>query len=218
MHTSVEEEGRAKDGLTPQSVQLRVLLVEDSEDDAALLVRELRRGGYDPLFERVDTPEGMKRALSEAEGRGGAFEAVISGYRIPQFGAPEVLTLLRKLERDLPLIVVCDEGEEEAAVGMMRAGARDYVTRGRAARLGPAIERELRGPRCVKMDHRFDQKLSSPRKYPLDLSGSIDYVRRNGVGLIISGKTEACLRSRLARRLGFWAFSGVGSRRGVGSD
>jgi DNA-binding NtrC family response regulator len=143
MHTSVEEEGRAKDGLTPQSVQLWVLLVEDSEDDAALLVRELRRGGYDPLFERVDTPEGMKRVLSEAEERGGAFEAVISGYRIPQFGAPKVLTLLRKLERDLPLIVVCDEGEE-AAVGVMRAGARDCGTRGRAARLGPAIERELR--------------------------------------------------------------------------
>jgi len=144
VHTSVEEGGRAGNRITPQSVPLRVLLVEDSEDDAALIVRELRRGGYDPLFERVDTPEELERALSQAEGRGEAFEVVISDYRMPRFGAHEVLTLLRKLGCDLPLIVVCDEGEEEAAVALMRAGARDCVTRGRVARLGPAIWRELK--------------------------------------------------------------------------
>ena len=144
MHASVEEEGRAGNGITPESMPLRVLLVEDSEDDAALIVRELRRGGYDPLFERVDTPGGMERALKGAEERVEAFEVVISDYRMPRFGAPEALTLLRKLGHDLPLIVVCDEAEEEAAVALMRAGARDCVTRGRAARLGPAIGRELK--------------------------------------------------------------------------
>jgi len=64
----------------------RVLVVEDSEDDAALLTRELGRGGYDPLLlERVDTPEGMERALREADGRGEPFEVVISDYYMPRF-------------------------------------------------------------------------------------------------------------------------------------
>ncbi len=144
MHTSVEEGGGAGDRNATRSVPLRVLLVEDSENDAMLLLRELRRGGYEPQFERVDTPEEMERALSEAEARSEAFEVVISDYRMPGFGAPEALALLRKLGRDLPLIVVCDEGEEEAAVALMRAGAKDCVIRGRAARAGPAIERELK--------------------------------------------------------------------------
>jgi PAS domain S-box-containing protein len=144
VHTSVEEGGRAGDRITPQSVPLRVLFVGNSGNDSKLLLRELRRGGYDPQSERVNTPEGMERALSQAKGRDEAFEVVISDYRMPRFGAPEALALLRKLGHDLPLIVVCDEGDEEAAVALMRAGARDCVTRGRAARLGPAIERELR--------------------------------------------------------------------------
>ena len=144
MHTSIEEEGRGGEGLKPQGVPLRILVV-DSEDDAALLTRELGRGGYDPLhLERVDTPEGMERALREADGRGEPFEVVISAYRMPRLGASEVLSLLGRLGRDLPLIVFCDEGEEAAAAALMRAGARDCVTRSRTARLGPAIERELR--------------------------------------------------------------------------
>ncbi len=80
MHTSVEEEGRGGEGIKPQGVPLRILVV-DSEDDAALLTRELGRGGYDPLLlERVDTPEGMERALREADGRGEPFEVVIASY------------------------------------------------------------------------------------------------------------------------------------------
>ena len=64
----------------------RVLVVEDSEDDAVLLTRELGRGGYDPLLlERVDTSEGMERALREADGRGEPFEVVISDYYMPRF-------------------------------------------------------------------------------------------------------------------------------------
>jgi PAS domain S-box-containing protein len=165
VHTSVEEEGHAGDGITPQGVPLRVLVVEDSEDNAALLVRELRRGGYDPRFERVDTPEGMERALREAGGRGGAFEVVISGYRMPRLGAPEALTLLRKLEHDLPLIVVCDEGEEEAALALMRAGARDCVTRGRTARLVPAIERELKDAAVRRERERITEALKQSEQW-----------------------------------------------------
>ncbi len=141
MRASVEEEGRMKD--PAGSVPLRVLLVEGSKNDETPLLRELRGAGYEPLFEKVHTPEGMERALTEAAARGEAFEVVISDYRMPRFGAAKALTLLTELGHDVPLIVVCDEGDEKDAVALMRAGARDCVVRGRAARLGQAVEREL---------------------------------------------------------------------------
>ena len=123
---------------------LRVLLVEDSENDALLLLRELRRGGYEPSCERVSTPEEMERALREAEERGEGWDVVVSDYYLPRFRAPDALALLRRLGYDTPFILVSSKIGEEAAVAMMRAGARDYVSKENLARLAPAIERELR--------------------------------------------------------------------------
>jgi PAS domain S-box-containing protein len=123
---------------------LRVLLVEDSENDAALLLRELRRGGYQPLFERVYTPEDMERALSVAEASGEPYQIVISDYYMPRFRAPEALKLLRKLGQDIPFIVVSGKVGEDAAVEVMKAGADDYLTKENMSRLCPAIGRELR--------------------------------------------------------------------------
>ena len=123
---------------------LRVLLVEDSQNDALLLLRELRRGGYEPVYERVDTPEGMEWALEEARTRGRPWEVVLSDYYMPRFRGPEALNLLRGLGYDTPFVVVSGRIGEDAAVAMMRAGAQDYVTKENMARLCPAIERELR--------------------------------------------------------------------------
>ena len=142
MHTSVDEEGRAGRPVGPAAIPLRALVVEDSENDAMLLLRELRRGGYEPRFERVYTPEEMERALAEAGDD--RFDVAICDFSAAPFGARDALALLRGLGHEVPLIVVCDEGEEETALALMRAGARDCVSRGKAARLGPAIERELR--------------------------------------------------------------------------
>ncbi|HEX2739427.1 MAG TPA: PAS domain S-box protein, partial [Rubrobacter sp.] len=137
-------ETRIKGSEAPVRESLRVLLVEDSENDALLLVRELRRGGYQPLCERVYTPEDMERALGEAETRGEPFQVVISDYYMPRFGAPEALELLRELGHDVPFIVVSGKIGEDAAVGVMKAGADDYLTKENMSRLCPAIERELR--------------------------------------------------------------------------
>ena len=123
---------------------LRLLLVEDSENDAMLLLRELRCGGYDPVHERVDTPEDMKAALTEADGRGEPYEIVISDYYMPRFKAPEALALLNELGYDLPFVVVSGKVGEELAVEMMQAGAQDYITKESLVRLNPAVERELR--------------------------------------------------------------------------
>src|SRR5215211_5101867 len=128
----------------PLTGTLRVLLVEDSENDAMLLLRELRRGGYEPLSQRVCTPEDMEKALRSAEARNEPFQVVISDYYLPRFRAPHALRLLRELGYDVPFIVVSGKIGEDAAVEIMKAGANDYLTKENMSRLCPAIERELR--------------------------------------------------------------------------
>jgi signal transduction histidine kinase/DNA-binding response OmpR family regulator len=120
------------------STSLRVLIVEDSEDDALLLVRALRRGGYDPTFERVETAAAMKAALDQQ-----TWDVVISDYAMPHFSALAALTLLKESGLDLPFIIVSGAIGEETAVAAMRAGAHDYVMKDDLARLGPAVQREL---------------------------------------------------------------------------
>ena len=139
---------------------LRVLLVEDSENDAMLLLRELRRGGYEPLFERVYTPEGMRRALGAAEAGGEPFQIVISDYYMPRFRAPEALELLRELGQDIPFIVVSGKVGEDAAVEVMKAGADDYLTKENMSRLCPAIGRELREAEVRRGRERAERALS----------------------------------------------------------
>ena len=118
---------------------LRILLVEDSEDDALLLLRELRRSGYEPDYERVDTAVGMEAAL---DARG--WELVISDHSMPTFSSSAALEVLQRRGLDLPFIIVSGNIGEEVAVAAMRAGAHDYIMKGNLARLGAAIERELR--------------------------------------------------------------------------
>lgn len=121
-------------------VDLKVLLVEDSEDDALLLVRRLRRGGYDPAWKRVDTPGDMEAALD-----GRSWDLVISDHSMPAFSSSAALGLLRsKGFVDLPFIIVSGKIGEDAAVAAMKAGAHDYLMKDNLARLNTAIERELR--------------------------------------------------------------------------
>src|SRR5919112_3008197 len=119
---------------------LKVLLVEDSEDDALLLMRMLRRGGYDPAWERVDTAAAMEAALD-----GHSWDLVISDHSMPAFSSAAALGLLRRKGFvDLPFIIVSGQIGEDAAVAAMKAGAHDYLMKDNLARLNSAIERELR--------------------------------------------------------------------------
>lgn len=118
---------------------LHVLIVEDAEDDALLLVRELRRGGYEPRWERVETWAAMQDALMQQR-----WDLIIADYALPRFSAPEALRLLQQRGLDLPFIIVSGAIGEETAVAAMRAGAHDYLLKGQLARLSPAVERELR--------------------------------------------------------------------------
>jgi signal transduction histidine kinase len=118
---------------------LRALIADDSENDALLLLRVLRKAGYEPVYERVWTAPAMKAALQRQ-----AWDIVISDYEMPNFGGFEALQLLKESGHDLPFILVSAVISEETAVAAMKAGAHDYIMKRNLARLAPAIERELR--------------------------------------------------------------------------
>src|SRR3712207_1318829 len=133
---------------------LRVLLVEDSEDDATLLLRELRRGGYDPLCERVDTAGDMETALDER-----VWDLVIADHSMPAFSSSAALELLRRKGFvDVPFIIVSGHIGEDGAVGMMKAGAHDYIMKDNLARLNTAIERELREAEVRRERRRAEEE------------------------------------------------------------
>ena len=131
---------------------LRVLIVEDSEDDTLLAIRELERGGYDTTFERVETAEAMTAALKKQ-----AWDIIIADYRLPHFSAPEALELLHQSGLDLPFIIVSGAIGENTAVAAMKAGAHDYLMKGNLERLVPAIERELDEAE-VRKEHKLMQE------------------------------------------------------------
>jgi PAS domain S-box-containing protein len=118
---------------------LALLLVEDNQDDAALLERHLRRNGFAPRITRVETAAEMSAALATDPP-----DIVIADYNLPKFSGPDALIMTRQSGHDVPFIMMSGAISEETAVESMRAGAQDYVTKQNLARLIPVMERELR--------------------------------------------------------------------------
>ncbi|WDT76279.1 MAG: ATP-binding protein [Candidatus Manganitrophus sp.] len=133
---------------------LRVLIVEDSEDDCLLLLRELRRGGYDPLYERVQRPEAMAAALAKQE-----WEIIISDYTMPYFDALAALDLLKRSGKDIPFVISSGSIGEETAVAAMKRGASDYLLKDNLTRLNSVIERELRDAEDRRARRRVEEAL-----------------------------------------------------------
>lgn len=138
---------------------LRVLIVEDSSDDAELVLRQLRRAGYDPVSERVQTAEAMRTALERE-----AWDLVVSDYSMPQFDAPTALNLLHQSGHDIPFIVVSGNIGEDIAVAMMKTGAHDYILKQNLTRFVPAVQRELR-----EAENRRQQKLAEQARQRLEI-------------------------------------------------
>ena len=118
---------------------LRILLIEDSEDDARLLLREIQRGGYEVESERVETADAMRDALARH-----SWDLIICDFSLPRFSAPHALELLKNSGIDLPFIIASGTIGEESAVNALKAGAHDFIIKGNFARLIPAIQRELK--------------------------------------------------------------------------
>ena len=121
------------------STPLRVLIVEDQEDDAALMLRELRRAQFEPESERVETEQELRDALEK-----GGWDIVLSDHGLPRFNSLQALNMLHESGLDLPFIIVSGSIGEDLAVAAMKSGAHDYIMKNNLARLGPAVEREMR--------------------------------------------------------------------------
>src|SRR3990172_9064844 len=137
---------------------LRGLVVEDSEDDTVLMLRELRGGGYEPTHERVDTAAAMTDALGRQE-----WDVILADYMMPRFSAAAALTLLKDSGLDLPFIIVTGTVGEGIVVAGMKAGAHDYLFKGNLARLVPAVERELRDAEARRARRRAEEELLESR-------------------------------------------------------
>jgi len=118
---------------------LRVLIVEDSEDDALLVIRELRRSNFDLIWERVETAESLRTMLETRP-----WDMIISDYTLPKLDAPTALAIVKQSQLDIPFITIAGTIGESLAVEMMKAGAHDYVMKQSLARLPEAVRRELR--------------------------------------------------------------------------
>jgi PAS domain S-box-containing protein len=119
--------------------EVRILVVDDSDDDALLIIRQLTKAGLKVSHVRADTAEGVAAALADR-----VPDLVISDYTMPSFRAEEALDQVRAHDADIPFLLVSGQVGEETAASMMRAGARDFVLKERLARLAPAVQRELR--------------------------------------------------------------------------
>jgi len=135
------------------STPLKVLFVEDSQDDVDLVLRELRLGGFEPTWDRVDDRPSMTEALDRE-----SWDLIISDHQMPRFSAPAALSLLKERNLDIPFFVVSGLMREEEAVVAMRAGARDYFVKDKLARLAAAVERELQEVETRRAQRRAEEK------------------------------------------------------------
>ncbi len=133
---------------------LRVLLIEDSEDDATLLLRELRKGGFQPNCRRVDNGPDLEAALVA-----GPWDVVITDHNLPGYSSEAALAAVQRAGLDVPVIIVSGSIGESIAVAAMKSGAHDYIMKSNLARLVPAIDRELREAETRRAHRRAQETI-----------------------------------------------------------
>jgi two-component system cell cycle sensor histidine kinase/response regulator CckA len=161
---------------------LRVLVVEDSEDDCMLLVRTLKKEGYDVKHQRVDSADKLLANLHREN-----WDIVISDFSMPGFTGTGALELVRKNGLDVPFVFVSGTIGEETAVDAMRRGAQDYVMKGNLKRLLPAIQRELREYQLRREHKEIEKRMRQLEKFEAigRLAGGIAHDFNNVIAAIM---------------------------------
>ncbi len=164
------------------SKPFRVLIVDDSEEDAILLVRELRHGDYEPQYLRVDRPEAMKNALEKSE-----WDLVISDFTMPHFNGMAALGVLKETGLDIPFIIVSGSIGEDVAVACMKAGASDYIMKNNLHRLVPVIARELNEAAERRARREAEEKLVAAERLQMvgQIAASIIHDLKNPMQVIL---------------------------------
>ena len=158
--------------------------MEDSEDDALLEIRELKKGGYDPEYERVETATAMKKSLKEKQ-----WDIILCDYKLPKLSGEQAIALLKEINIDIPLIIVSGTISEETAVECMRLGSRDYIMKNNLSRLCPAVARELEEADSRSKRKQAEEKLRQSEEryrtildemedgyFEVDLAGNFTFV------------------------------------------
>ncbi len=133
---------------------IRVLIIEDSDDDAVLISDELRRGGFDPVYTRVETAPALETALASGE-----YDVVLSDYSLPAFSAIDALEIVKRSGVDVPFIVVSGSVREDFIIEAMRNGARDCVMKENLTRLPLAVSREIEESGERRRRRGFDEQM-----------------------------------------------------------
>lgn len=168
---------------TEKAQTIHILMIEDMEDDALLVLRELKRGGFAPVFQKVNSAEATEKAL-----RNQPWDVVLCDYKMPAFNAPAAIALIKKINRELPIIIVSGNIGEETAIECMRLGAQDYIMKSNLSRLCPAVARELEEAKTRKGKKLAEELLSQSEEkhrvileniedgyYEVDLAGHFTF-------------------------------------------
>lgn len=129
-------------------------MIEDNEDDSQLILHEIKRNGYEVEFERVETAGKLLSALMRQ-----SWDIVLCDYSLPQFNAPQAISLIKSSGYDIPLIIISGTIGEETAVASLKAGAQDFIIKGNLARLIPAIEREIQDAKTRQEQRQREREM-----------------------------------------------------------
>ena len=170
-------------------IPIRVLMVEDSEDDVLLIARELKSGGYDVTYKRVDSAGALARACDAQD-----WDLIISDYSMPDFSGTDALNLVRSKHLDVPFIFVSGTIGEETAVTAMKNGAQDYLMKDNLKRLVSAVQRELRESEQRKERERLQKHVQQLQQFEAigRLSGGIAHDFNNLIGAILGWAELGC--------------------------
>src|SRR6266702_4981070 len=160
---------------------LRVLFIEDSDDDTTLQVRLLRQGGYEVSYERVETPDALSAALEKK------WDIIISDYSMPHFKGTDALKFVRQKGQDVPFIFVSGTIGEDTAVAALKIGAQDYLMKTNLSRLIPSVQRELREFEERQERRRLERQVHQLQRFGAigRLAGGVAHDFNNVIGAIM---------------------------------